>query len=392
MKEAQKTKDRIKFVLLGIIPLIILFTLITVAPPNVLELMPNTTVPIEDLTFERIVLEPNLIKIEVTNGGPNDIELAQILINDALYSGYIDPSDSISRLGKAKLYIPYSWVENEPINITIISSNSIKFEHEIEAAVSTPKIGLKQLSVFTMIGTYVGVIPVYLGLLWLPFLNKLDKKWNKFILSITVGLLLFLGIDTFIEAIETSALIPSSFQGQAIIVIGIITSFLVLQSIGEYTVNRTSNKVTKNITLAYLIALGIGLHNFGEGLAIGSAYALGEISLGAFLIIGFTIHNITEGVAIVSPLTKKKIKIQHLVILGIIGGIPTIFGTIIGGLAYTGFWATLFLSIATGAIFQVIYEVSKYVIEEGITGLSKPMNLLGLIIGLLIMYATGLII
>ena len=140
MKEERKTKDRIKFVLLGIIPLIILFTLITVAPPNVLELMPNTTVPIEDLTFERIVLEPNLIKIEVTNGGPNDIELAQILINDALYSGYIDPSDSISRLGKAKLYIPYSWVENEPINITIISSNSIKFEHEIEAAVATPKM------------------------------------------------------------------------------------------------------------------------------------------------------------------------------------------------------------------------------------------------------------
>ena len=145
MKEERKTKDRIKFVLLGIIPLIILFTLITVAPPNVLELMPNTTVPIEDLTFERIVLEPNLIKIEVTNGGPNDIELAQILINDALYSGYIDPSDSISRLGKAKLYIPYSWVENEPINITIISSYSIKFEHEIEAELSTPKIGLKQL-------------------------------------------------------------------------------------------------------------------------------------------------------------------------------------------------------------------------------------------------------
>ena len=169
MKEERKTKDRIKFVLLGIIPLIILFALITIIPLNVL--MPSTTVPIEDLTFERIVLEPNLIKIEVTNGGPNDIELAQILINDALYSGYIDPSDSISRLGKAKLYIPYSWVENEPINITIISSNSIKFEHEIEAAVSTPKIGLKQLSIFTMIGTYVGVIPVYLGLLWLSLIH-----------------------------------------------------------------------------------------------------------------------------------------------------------------------------------------------------------------------------
>ena len=117
MKEERKTKDRIKFVLLGIIPLIMLFALITVAAINVLELMPNTTVPVEDLTFERIVLEPNLIKIEVTNGGPNDIELAQILINDALYSGYIDPSDSISRLGKAKLYFP-SHIKN---------NNNIKF-------------------------------------------------------------------------------------------------------------------------------------------------------------------------------------------------------------------------------------------------------------------------
>ena len=392
MKSGQKMKDRMKIVLLGIIPLIILFSLITFVPPNVLELMPDTTVPVEDLTFERVILEPNLIRIEVTNGGPSDITLSQILINDALYSGYIDPSDNISRLGKATLHIPYSWVENEPVVITIISSNSIKFEHEIEAAIATPKIGLKQISIFTMIGMYVGVIPVYLGLLWLPFLNRLEKKWNKFILSITVGLLLFLGIDTFITALETSMSIPSSFQGQAIIVIGIITSFLALQSIGEYAINKTSGNIAKPISLSYLIALGIGLHNLGEGLAIGSAYALGEIALGTFLIIGFTIHNITEGVAIVSPLTQKKITIRHLIILGLIGGIPTIFGTIIGGFAYTSFWATLFLSIATGAIFQVIYEVSKYVIEEGITGLSKPINLLGLIVGLLIMYITGLII
>ena len=389
----EKPRTRVKPYSLAIIPLILLAALLYFVPPNLIGLMPEAEVPIESLTFERVILESNLIKVEVVNGGPNDITLSQLFINDALYSGYIDPDDVVPRLGRATLYIPYSWVKGEPIIITLLSSNAIKFEHEIEAAVATPVVGANQLITFALIGTYVGIIPVFLGLAWLPLLRKLITKWYNFILSLTVGLLIFLGADALIEASEAALSVPSAFQGSAVLIFGVAISFLGLQLIGERGF-RGSSKCGKLglLGLAYMIALGIGLHNFGEGLAIGSAYALGEVALGTFLILGFTIHNITEGVAIVSPVSRRSVQISHLVMLGLIGGAPTILGTIVGGMAYTSFWATLFLAVGVGAIFQVVYQISNHAIGGGIRGWTTPTNLAGLFLGLLIMYTTGMVI
>ena len=227
----------------------------------------------------------------------------------------------------------------------------------------------------------------------MPFLKRLAKKWHNFILSLTVGLLLFLGMDALIEAVESAAKVPSAFQGPSLIIFGAIITFLFLQLIGENTFKRGkrgSDNPSGFLTLAFMIALGIGFHNFGEGLAIGSAYAIGKVSLGILLILGFTIHNITEGVAIVSPISREAVKIRHLLFLGFIGGAPTILGTIIGGLAYTSFWATLFLAVGVGAIFQVIYVICSFAIGDGIRGLASPTNLSGLALGFLIMYGTAL--
>ncbi len=378
------------FLIAGI-PIIALAAILFFAPPSLLGLIPESVLPVEDLSFERVILKPDSIHIEVFNGGPSELRISQILINDALYGGYIEPDTTIPRFGRAEITVAYTWIEAEPVNIVLISTNAIKFEHEIEAAIATPVIGAPQIATLALMGVYVGVIPVFLGLLWLPLIRKVAEHWKLFFLSLTVGFLVFIGVDTILEAIENSLLVPSAFQGPAILIFVAALTFLGLQFVSERGKLSQPSDGKGLMKLAYMIALGIGLHNVGEGLAIGSAYALGEVALGTFLIIGFTVHNLTEGVAIVSPIAKRKVMIKDLFFLGMLAGAPTILGSIIGGFAFTPLLATIFLAVAAGAVIQVVFQVGKISLLRD-SGWTKPLNLSGLVIGLLIMYVTGLIV
>ena len=138
------------------------------------------------------------------------------------------------------------------------------------------------------------------------------------------------------------------------------------------------------------------MHNLGEGLAIGSAYAVGEIALGSLLVIGFMIHNVTEGVAIVAPLTRFVRQVNnfyfHLIIMGLLAGAPTIIGAVIGGFAYSPALAVLFLSIGAGAIFDVSYDIIRYMAKGNWTSLFTVTNVLGFLSGLLVMYGTGFLV
>src|SRR5206468_6340027 len=140
---------------------------------------------------------------------------------------------------------------------------------------------------------------------------------------------------------------------------GLLASFMSLVAVGESSGSSKSGAARRGLALAYLISLGIGLHNLGEGLAVGAAYALGEVALGAFLIIGFMIHNTTEGIAIVAPISSSgsRTSMKHLAAIGIIAGVPTIPGALIGGFSFSSFWAALFLAVGAGAIFQVVFEI-----------------------------------
>ncbi len=118
--------------------------------------------------------------------------------------------------------------------------------------------------------------------------------------------------------------------------------------------------------VATLIALGIGLHNLGEGLAIGAAFATGAAALGSFLVVGFTLHNITEGDGIAAPLLRGEMPgLLTFFGLAVLAGSPAILGTWIGSLAFSPFLAALFLSLGAGAILQVIWEVSKLLLKDG---------------------------
>jgi zinc transporter ZupT len=238
-------------------------------------------------------------------------------------------------------------------------------------------------------------MPVFLGLLWLPFLRSLDRKGYDFFLSLTVGLLVFLAVDAFEGAIKLSGEVAVAFQGVALIAIGFFLSLFTLTAIGE----KASIDVTKKgvlehaLRLSYMIALGIGIHNLGEGLAIGSAYSIGEVALGSLLVIGFMMHNLTEGIAIVAPIARhKEGEIKHLVQLGLIAGGPTIIGAWIGGFAFSNLSALFFLAVGAGAILHVVIEITKHMKKESEETIFTFTNVLGFFIGLLIMYVTGLFV
>jgi ZIP family zinc transporter len=378
----------------GLAPLLLLGILVAVflrfGPLGVLR---QAFPPIEELTISRITLpEPGRMQLHVVNGGPEPVTIAQVMVDDATWMHTIDGAREIRRLQKRVITIPYPWVEGEPHIVKLISRNGVVFEHEIAVATQTPRADARYLSTFALLGIYVGVVPVLLGLLWLPFLRSINRKWVDFFLSLTVGLLVFLGVDAIAEAFQNSARVPGAFQGLGLIVLGVIGTPLAIAAFGEW--RRRRRAVFSAFYVSLLIAIAIGLHNLGEGLAIGSAYATGEIALGTFLVLGFLLHNTTEGLAIVAPVAAERPTIGKLVLLGLVAGVPTILGAWIGGFTYSPVWTTLFFAIGAGAIIQVVFEVWKLFARQAEKGggLAAPLNAAGVLVGLALMYVTGLFV
>ncbi|MEE9206768.1 MAG: metal transporter [Gemmatimonadota bacterium] len=353
--------------------------------------------PVEELTIERVSLpEPGVLKVHVVNGGPEPVTIAQVMVDEAYWDHEMEGDRTIRRLGRATLTIPYPWVEGDPHEVKLVTSTGLTFTHVIEVATLTPRPNARYLTVFTLLGLYVGLIPVLIGLLWYPFLSGISRRWIHFFLSLTIGLLVFLGVDALAEAFETAEAVPDAFQGIGLVLLGLLISLIVLQAVagtGRSSGDRPPlSDGAERLRLAYLIALGIGLHNLGEGLAIGSAYALGEIALGSFLVIGFAVHNTTEGLAIVAPVAASRPPMRHFLALGALAGLPTIAGTWIGGFSYSPILATLFLALGAGAIVQVVLQIAKMLGREAAGGVLAPLNSMGVACGLLVMYGTALLV
>jgi len=354
--------------------------------------------PVEKLVIQRAVLGPSGIQLSVLNDGPDPVTIAQVTVDDAYWA--FTASDNRTRLGhlgRTRLDIPYPWVAGEAHLVKVMTSTGTTFEHEIPVAVQTPSAEPKQLVAFTLIGLYVGVIPVALGLMWFPLVKRLGPVGLDVLLAVTLGLLLFLLIDTGQEGIETAEALPGSYQGLALFLASSVGAYLMLEAFGAWLKNRRSRTeagASRGWVLALLIATGIGLHNFGEGLAIGAAFALGEVALGTLLVIGFTLHNTTEGLAIVAPLARERPSLGQLVRLGAIGGLPTIAGAWAGGIVYSPVLAVLFLGFGAGAIAQVLLQIARQMAgtESLAVRFSSPPVMGGLVVGFLIMLATGMLV
>ena len=392
---------------LALIPLVILAALLAVivrSKPADAVRAANTP-PVERLTFQRVTLEPGVIVATVLNDGPDEIVIAQVQVDDAFWTFTTDRGQSLGHLGRTTLTIPYPWVEGDAHVVRVLSSTGTPFDHEIPVAVATPIANARFLGVFTLIGLYVGVLPVAIGLLWFPLLSRLSSRSMDFLLALTIGLLLFLLVDGAEDGLEAAAGLPGSFQGGVLFVLAGGAAYLILEWVGEMLKARrrstapgasASTTAGSGWVLAMLIAVGIGLHNFGEGLAIGSAFALGEATLGTLLIVGFALHNTTEGLAIVAPLAREKqrVRLGDLIKLGIVGGAPTIAGAWLGGLVYSPVWSVLFLALGVGAIAQVTKQIARQIGKEADRSrafTSTPV-LGGLLAGFAVMYVTGMLV
>ena len=395
MNEQAHTTRRIPPLVLAMIPLVLLGVLVAwfIKADPTMALRPDVP-PIEELSIQRVILEPNLITLEIVNDGPDPVTVAQVMVDEAYWYHDIEPVGPIGRLGRATIKINYPWVKDEAHAVTLISSTGVTFETEIAVAVESPRPTAELFGLFALLGAYVGVIPVALGLLWLPALRQTPKRWVDFFLFLTIGLLVFLGFDAIEEALETIEKVPNVYQGVGLLVIGGLGSFALLTALGNAMSSRGNAGSEPAVPLAYMIAVGIGLHNLGEGLAIGAAYALGEIALGSMLVLGFMLHNITEGLAIVAPLARSGARIRHLVAMGMAAGLPTIIGMWIGGFTYSPVWALLFLAIGSGAIFQVAWQILRQMARqrESAEALLDFHNTAGLLAGFVLMYATGLLV
>ena len=349
-------------------------------------------VPVENLAIERYHLERNMIELHVQNTGPEPLTIATVIINEAVMPFTVSPNATIPRLGRADIHVNYAWSYGEAYGITIFTGNAIPFTVDIPVAFETPQPSPRTFWGFTLIGLYVGVIPVFLGIFWFPALRQLGRRTMTFLMAATAGLLIFLGLDTLVEALEVAARVPSSFQGVGLIGIGAVATFLLLDAISKRQAGVSGSETDRRLAIALMIAIGIGFHNLGEGLAIGAAYSVGEIALGTFLVVGFIIQNITEGLGIIAPVLRDRPSIGRLALMGLIGGAPAVIGAWIGGYTPSPFLAVLFLAIGTGAIFQVVYEIAKLIQKDTVRE-AMPMTVFsGVVTGMLVLWVTGLLI
>jgi len=344
--------------------------------------------PVEKVTFERTVLDSNGIHVQVRASGSEPITISQVQVDEAYWSFAQEPQGPLGHLSSAWLHIPYPWVLGEKHEVKVVTKTGTTFEKEIGVAVPTPQ-QIGHLAPQALLGAFVGIVPVVIGMLFYPAMRGMGTKGLSFTLALTVGLLAFLLGDSLQESVELAKNAAPAFQGTVTAFLVATLAFLVLFAVGRRHVTPTG------LALATYIALGIGLHNLGEGLAIGAAFAGGVAGLGAFLVLGFTLHNVTEGIGIVAPITDSRPSILTFAGLALLAGAPAIFGIWLGSLSYSPHWSALALAIGAGAILQVIVEVGAYLVsiarKRGGSWLS-PSTLGGLAVGVGVMYATAMLV
>ena len=351
--------------------------------------------PIEELSISKVLLPaPDQVIVQVTNSGPQPVTIAQVIIDDAYWNFSIEPGNELQRLTEATIDIPYPWNAGDAHTIFLVTSTGTLFEASIPVALETPAINFSTFLNFALIGLYIGVVPVGLGMMWHPFMRGLKRRMLDAILALTIGLLAFLLIETASDGLEIANRVPGAFRGLILFGAGGILSYLFIQIISSRKKSK-KDEASDRLNVSRLLATGIGLHNLAEGLAVGAAYASGATALGAFLVIGFILHNVTEGIGIAAPVAEDRPPFKAFLLLAGLAGLPAIVGAWIGGFIYSDLAAAIFLGVGTGAIVQVIVEVGKLLTrhaQRDNANVTSWQNAIGFTLGLGIMYATALLV
>ena len=399
MEAGAATGSRRGWQLWALLPILLLVgavSLFATAGGSITDLVGANPPPADELDIRRVSFEPGQIEIRVTNPQRDAITIGTVTVADAIVPYRVDGATTLERLRSATIVVPYDWVEDEPISVGVTSSTGVQVTEEIAAAVATPGVDSQSIFGYALIGFLVGVVPVALGLMWLPALRGADPRWLAAFMALTAGLLTFLALDALAEALELQAALPGQLGGTGLVLLGVAGSYLALTFVSERLGRRGRSGESGplvGVALATLVAIGIGLHNLGEGLAIGSSFALGELALGSFLIVGFMVHNVTEGLGIAAPIAEgKRVSLARLAALAVIAGAPAIVGAWIGGFLTSDLLGVLFFAVATGAALQVVVEVGRYIARRAPGGLRSAWVGGGFLAGVAVMYLTGLLI
>jgi zinc transporter, ZIP family len=382
--------------LLALVPIVLLVgavSLFAAAGGSLTELVGQNPPQPDEFDIRRVEFREGEIRINVRNPQRDELTIALVTVDDAIVNYTLDGPRTLDRLRSSEIVIAYDWVEDEPISVGVTSSTGIQTTKEIAAAVETPEADARSFAGYALIGTLVGIVPVALGLLWLPSLRRASPQWLAAFMALTVGLLSFLAVEALSEALELQAALPSALGGVGLVLLGVAISYLALTFISS-RLSGGSGTALGGLALATLVAVGIGLHNFGEGLAIGTSFALSELTLGTFLIVGFMVHNVTEGLGIATPVAegRQRPRLARLAILALIAGAPTIPGAWLGGFVTSDVLGVVFFAAAAGAALEVVVEVLRYLARRAPGGLTSGYALGGFLAGVGIMYATGLLV
>jgi len=384
--------------LLALLPILLLVGTVSVfatTSGSIVDLLGQNPPPTDELDIRRVTFEPGEVSIRVTNPQRDAITIGSVTVDDAIVPYTVDGSKTLDRLRSSTIKIPYDWVEDDPISVGVTSSTGIEVTKDISAAVETPSVDTASVLGYALIGFLVGVLPILLGLIWLPAMRGADRRWLAAFMALTAGLLTFLALDALSEALALQSTLPGQLGGTGLVLLGVAASYLALTFVSQRLGRRdkSGGGVLGGVALATLVAIGIGLHNLGEGLAIGSSFALGALALGSFLIIGFMIHNVTEGLGIAAPIAEgSSIGLGRLIGLALIAGAPTIVGAWIGGFLTSDLLGVLFFAVAAGAAIQVVVEVGRYVARRAPGGLRSGWVGGGFLAGIAVMYLTGLLL
>jgi zinc transporter ZupT len=382
----------------ALVPILLLVGVVSVFAAtggSLTDLVGRNPPPADEFDVRRVEFQPGEIRIKVTNPQQDDLTIASVTVDDAIVPYTLDGPSTLERLRSATIVVPYDWVEDDPIAVGVTSSSGIETVEEIPAAVATPGPEVSSFLGYAVIGFLVGVVPVALGLLWLPSLRRAAPQWLAAFMALTAGLLAFLALDALSEAFALQAALPSPLGGAGLVLLGVALSYLGLSFLSQRLTagERAKGAGLSGLALATLVAVGIGLHNLGEGLAIGASFALGELALGTFLIVGFMIHNVTEGLGIAAPIAESKgpARLGRLAALALVAGAPAILGAWVGGFITSDFLGVIFFAVAAGAALQVVLEVGRYVARTAPGGLSSGYVVGGFLAGIAVMYATGVL-
>ena len=395
--EERGSRPETRWRLWALVPIVLLVAVVSLFSArggSLLELVGENPPPADEFDVRRVEFSPGEIRIRVTNPQRDDLTIATVTVDDAIVPYTVDGPTTLERLRSATIVVPYDWVEDEPIAVGVTSSTGIQTTEEIAAAVETPQPSLGGFLGYAIIGALVGIVPVALGLLWLPSLRRARPEWLAAFMALTGGLLTFLAVEALAEALELQAVLPGALGGTGLVVLGVAASYLALTFLSQRLGRAGAQGGTLGgLALALLVAVGIGVHNLGEGLAVGTSFALGELTLGTFLIVGFMLHNVTEGLGIAAPAAEgARVGLGRLATLVLIAGAPTILGAWIGGYVTSDVLAVLFFAVAAGAALQVVVEVVRYVARRAPGGLTSGYAVGGFLAGLAIMYLTGLLV